>query len=44
MKSSPKSKNKIMKISAKPPLIQQMPYKEKPRKLVKNDKIDRTFA
>lgn len=44
MKSKPRTKNKMMKISAKPPLIQQMPYNERPKRLVKNKNIDKNFA
>lgn len=44
MKKKPQEKNKMMKISAKPPLIQQMPFNERPKRLVKNKKIDKNFA
>lgn len=44
MKTKTKSKNQSLKISAKPPLIQQMPFKERPRRIQKNKKIDDTFA
>jgi hypothetical protein len=35
MINKPKAKNKMMKISAKAPLIQQMPYKERPKRINK---------
>jgi len=44
MKNKPKSKNQTLKTSFKAPLVQQMPYKERPRRIVKNKKIDETFS
>lgn len=44
MKKKPVSKNQTLKTSFKAPLIQQMPYKERPRRVVKNKKIDENFA
>jgi len=41
---TPVSKNKTMKISAKQPLIQQMPYKEKPKKAINNSNIKKFYT
>jgi hypothetical protein len=44
MKTKPQSHNKTLKTSFKAPFIQQMPYKERPKRVVKNKKIDENFA
>jgi len=44
MKKKPVSKNQTLKTSFKSPLIQQMPYKERQKRIVKNKKIDENFA
>jgi hypothetical protein len=40
----PSSKKQTLKTSFKAPMVQQMPYKERPRRIIKNKKIDDTFA
>ncbi len=44
MKKKLVSKNQTLKTSFKAPLIQQMPYKERTKRVVKNIKIDESFA